>query len=156
MTTNGGTSWSALNADYNGFPSVTCLTVDPTDTRTVYAGCLQQGAWSYTFSSGVNEPNQGGIVARPRRAVACGNLIHGRPAVITWQLNHDALVTSRVYNSAGELVVTQVERKKAGPAKIHLDLAGIATGVYYCRLTAQDIASGGVTQTDLQKLVVIR
>ena len=69
---------------------------------------------------------------------------------IRYELPHASRVTLKVYNTLGQEVATLVnETKPAGVYTVELNAAGLASGIYFYRLT-----SGSFVET--KKLILLR
>ncbi len=73
---------------------------------------------------------------------------------ITYQLPTASHITLKIYNTMGQEVVTLVDGvQDAGYKSIRWDATRIASGVYFCTITA---ASGQTLFTDVRKMLVLK
>ena len=80
---------------------------------------------------------------------------------IEFGLPHPSVVTIKVYNALGEELVTLLDRKTLdeGFQMVDFDANGLASGVYFYRIVAQQINDGGVkaeTFQSVRKMMLIR
>jgi hypothetical protein len=77
---------------------------------------------------------------------------------IEFELGSDAIVTVKVFNTLGQEVVTLAEKEEfnAGQNELEFDGAGLASGIYYYRITAEDIKGNGIVYNNVRKMLLIK
>lgn len=78
--------------------------------------------------------------------------------MINFELTSDAIVTVKVFNTLGQEVATLAEREEfsAGQNELEFDGSGLSSGVYYYRITAEDIDSRGILYSNVKKMLLVK
>jgi hypothetical protein len=77
---------------------------------------------------------------------------------IEFELASDALVTVKVYNTLGQEVAApaRAEEFGAGSNEIAFDGSTLPSGVYFYRMTAEDLQTGEATISGIRKMTLVR
>ncbi len=139
-STNFGKSWTDVS---DGLGDVSVTSVLAANSRLFAA--TSSGVWRRPISEITSvrpDPGAGGIPARMSLAQNYPNPFNPTTS-IQYRIPSNAFVTLRVYDLLGREVSLLVsERETAGGYTVTFDARGLASGVYFYRLTA-----GNVTQT---------
>lgn len=77
--------------------------------------------------------------------------------VISYQIPVISQVTLTIYNALGQKVRTAVDRKQeTGLYSVSINSAGLPSGIYYYRLTAQQAGSISVIYSSTRKMILMR
>jgi ligand-binding sensor domain-containing protein len=159
-STNNGNSWSEVNSGLTNL-YVYVLAVD--SSRYLFAGTVGDGDFrSVQPLTAVREP-----LARPELYSLSQNFPNpfNPTTMLTFVVPNLSIVTLRVYNALGSVVTTLIdgERIEPGAHEIEFNAAGLASGVYFYRLVAQQAAGGdaagakhGEAFVGVRKLVIVK
>jgi len=77
---------------------------------------------------------------------------------IEFTLAQDAIVTLKIYNTLGQEVAAllQNEMMDEGTQEVEFDASRLASGVYYCRIVAQDAEGRSVLFSKTNKILLVR
>jgi hypothetical protein len=77
---------------------------------------------------------------------------------IEFTLAQDALVTLKIYNTLGQEVATLIhnELMDEGMQDVEFDASSLSSGVYYYRITAQEVKNGHSLFTSVKKMLLLK
>jgi hypothetical protein len=77
---------------------------------------------------------------------------------IEFELASDAIVTVKVYNTLGQEIKTVADNEWYGEGsnELQFDGSGLSSGVYYYRITAEDIDGKGILYSNVKKMILLR
>jgi hypothetical protein len=147
VSTNDGTSWKGLDSA-STLGSVQALAIMDTN---LFAGTAERGVWRRPLSQIATSV---GTVASQLPSEYLLSQNYPNPfnpsTTITYELPKASQVSLTVYDILGrEVCVLVNEKKDAGVHEVKFDAAGLASGVYFYRMTAG-------TYVDTKKLLLIR
>ncbi len=154
-TTDGGDKWTEMNNGYLGYPRTNDIVIDPSDSKTLYAGTFK-GVWSYTFSSVGNIDDKCSMQSKfTNKAIVYSNLGRGNIITFKYYLHSGAQVTLRIYNVQSKLISFITEYKQAGHQTTQLSKSGIPAGLYLYQISTKDDITGKKQKWKAQKQIII-
>jgi photosystem II stability/assembly factor-like uncharacterized protein len=141
VSTDGGASWSSFQ---DGLPEVVIamdLSISPTN-RMLRVATHGNGAYQRPLLEPSGAEMDEGLIPTSYQLFQNYPNPFNATTTIQYRLSKPEMVRMAVYNVAGQLVQTLVdEQKDSGLHSVEWDARGIASGVYFYRLTAGDHSS---------------
>lgn len=131
-----------------------------------YAVCTQDLVSflvKYAPGAPVALPGQS-IVQSDREEIESFHLLQNYPnpfnptTTIEFELANDALVTVKVYNTLGQEVAELIhsEFMDEGTQEVEFDATRMSSGIYYYRISAQDVEGDRTIFTSIKKMVLVK
>ncbi len=154
LTTDRGESW--LKVDVSGL-ATSAISAIAANHKYLFAG-TQSGAYLIPITDIVTSVD-GGSPQQPATFSLSQNYPNpfNPSTLISYQLSAVSRVTLTVYDILGRKVETLANGiKSAGEYKVEFNGSGLASGVYFCKLSASSVSGKATDITKVRKMILLK